>query len=240
MPEGGPRCGGRVTAAVVMAAAITIGMKQPMPPLPDALIYAAALAGGYLLGSIPFGYIAAKMAGIDIRTVGSGNIGATNVLRTGRKDLAAVTFIGDTGKGAAAVGLAFALLLSRDVTTRQTAMALAGAAAFLGHLYPVWLKFKGGKGVATFMGTLMAAAWPMGIIAAGVWLVTAFIFRISSFSALVAAALVVPLAFLLHVGPYPFLGMALFMAVLIYVRHRDNIRRLLKGEEPKIGKKNEA
>ncbi len=206
-------------------------------PVSNLLTYAIALIGGYLLGSIPFGYIAARMAGIDIRTVGSGNIGATNVLRTGRKDLAAITFIGDTGKGAAAVGLAFALLLSKDIGTRQTAMALAGAAAFLGHLYPVWLKFKGGKGVATFMGTLMAAAWPMGLIAAGVWLLTAFIFRISSLSALVAAALVVPLAFLLHVGPYPFLGMALFMAILIYIRHRDNIRRLLKGEEPKIGKK---
>ncbi len=211
-----------------------------MTTLPAFAVYAIALIGGYLLGSIPFGYIAAKMAGIDIRSVGSGNIGATNVLRTGRKDLAAITFIGDTGKGAAAVGLAFLLLLKSDIDTRQTAMALAGAAAFLGHLFPVWLKFKGGKGVATFMGTLMAAAWPMGLIAAGLWLLSAFIFRISSLSALIAAALVVPVAFLLHVGPYPFLGMALFMAVLIYVRHHENIRRLLKGEEPKIGKKKDA
>ena len=133
--------------------------------------------------------------------------------------------------------LAFFLLLKADVQTRQTAMALAGAAAFLGHLFPVWLKFKGGKGVATFFGTLFAACWPMGLIEAALWLLTAFIFRISSLGALVAAALVVPLAFLLHVAPYPFLGMALFMAVLIYIRHRENIRRLLKGEEPKIGKK---
>lgn len=211
-----------------------------MPTLPDAAIYALALIGGYLLGSIPFGYISAKAAGIDIRTVGSGNIGATNVLRTGRKDLAAITFIGDTGKGALAVGLAFVLLLKADIQTRQTAMALAGAAAFLGHLFPVWLKFKGGKGVATFFGTLFAACWPMGLIAAALWLLTAFIFRISSLGALVAAALVVPVAFLLHVAPYPFLGMALFMAVLIYIRHHENIRRLLKGEEPKIGKKKEA
>jgi glycerol-3-phosphate acyltransferase PlsY len=203
----------------------------------DPVIYILALIGGYLLGSIPFGYIAAKAAGIDIRTVGSGNIGATNVLRTGRKDLAAITFIGDTGKGALAVGLAFFLLLKADVQTRQTAMALAGAAAFLGHLFPVWLKFKGGKGVATFFGTLFAACWPMGLIAAALWLLTAFIFRISSLGALVAAALVVPLAFLLHVAPYPFLGMALFMSVLIYIRHRENIHRLLKGEETKIGKK---
>jgi glycerol-3-phosphate acyltransferase PlsY len=206
----------------------------------DLLVYAAALIGGYLLGSIPFGVLATRMAGIDIRSIGSGNIGATNVLRTGRKDLAAMTFIGDTGKGAAAVGLAYLLLMHSDIDTRQTAMALAGAAAFLGHLFPVWLKFKGGKGVATFLGTLFAAAWPMGLIAAGLWLLTAFTFRISSLSALVAAALVVPVAFLLHVGAYPFMGMALFMAVLIYIRHRDNIRRLLKGEEPKIGKKKEA
>jgi len=210
--------------------------------LSDPVIYALALTGGYLLGSIPFGYIAAKAAGIDIRTVGSGNIGATNVLRTGRKDLAAITFIGDTSKGALAVGLAFFLLLKADTQTRQTAMALAGAAAFLGHLFPVWLKFKGGKGVATFFGTLFAACWPMGLIAAVLWLLTAFIFRISSLGALVAAALVVPVSFLLpFVDPAaPFLGMALFMAVLIYIRHHENIRRLLKGEEPKIGKKKDA
>ncbi|CAL4868415.1 Glycerol-3-phosphate acyltransferase [Asticcacaulis sp. MM231] len=212
-----------------------------MPALPDAAIYAISIIGGYLLGSISFGYIAAKAAGIDIRSVGSGNIGATNVLRTGRKDLAAITFIGDTGKGAAAVGLAFFLLLKADLQTRQIAMALAGSAAFLGHLFPVWLKFKGGKGVATFFGTLFAACWPMGLMAAALWLLTAFIFRISSLGALVAAALVVPVAFLLPFSDpaAPFLGMALFMAVLIYIRHRDNIRRLLKGEEPKIGKKKE-
>ncbi len=206
----------------------------------DLLVHACALIGGYLLGSIPFGVLATRMAGIDIRAIGSGNIGATNVLRTGRKDLAAMTFVGDTGKGAAAVGLAYVLLMHSDIATRQTAMALAGAAAFLGHLFPVWLRFKGGKGVATFLGTLFAAAWPMGLIAGGLWLLTAFTFRISSLSALVAAALVVPVAFLLHVGAYPFMGMALFMAVLIYIRHRDNIRRLLKGEEPKIGKKKDA
>jgi len=206
------------------------------------LIYTLAIIGGYLLGSIPFGVLATKMAGIDIRTIGSGNIGATNVLRTGRKDLAAMTFVGDTGKGAAAVGLAWLLLQHQDHTTRQTAMALAGAAAFLGHLFPVWLRFKGGKGVATFLGTLFAACWPMGLIAGGLWLLTAFIFRISSLSALVAAALVVPVSFLMPYAdpPYAFMGMALFMAMLIYIRHRDNIARLLKGEEPKIGKKTES
>ncbi len=212
------------------------------PDIYNGLAYGMAAIGGYLLGSIPFGVLATRMAGIDIRTVGSGNIGATNVLRTGRKDLAAMTFIGDTGKGAAAVGLAFLLLSGLDQGTRQIAMALAGAAAFLGHLFPVWLKFKGGKGVATFLGTLVAACWPMGLIAGGLWLLTAFIFRISSLSALVAAALVVPVSLLIPFvdPPYAFCGMALFMAVLIYVRHRDNITRLLKGEEPRIGKKKDT
>lgn len=209
----------------------------------DLLIYALAVVGGYLLGSVPFGVLTTRLAGIDIRTIGSGNIGATNVLRTGRKDLALITFGGDTGKGAASVGLAALLLMGPDPELRHTAMALAGASAFLGHLFPVWLRFKGGKGVATFMGTLLAACWPMGLIAGALWLLTAFIFRISSLSALVAAALVVPVSFLMPYADPPgaFMLMALFMAVLIYIRHRDNIRRLLKGEEPKIGaKKDEA
>ncbi|MBP2161682.1 MULTISPECIES: glycerol-3-phosphate 1-O-acyltransferase PlsY [Asticcacaulis] len=213
-----------------------------MNVFPAPAIYTLAVIGGYLLGSIPFGVLATRMAGIDIRSIGSGNIGATNVLRTGRKDLALMTFVGDTGKGAAAVGLAFALLLAADIETRRIAMALAGAAAFLGHLFPVWLKFKGGKGVATFLGTLFAACWPMGLVAGGLWLLTAFTFRISSLSALVAAALVVPVSLLVPYidPPYAFCGMALFMAVLIYIRHADNIKRLLKAEEPKIGKKKDA
>lgn len=192
---------------------------------------------GYALGSIPFGVLSTKLAGIDIRVVGSGNIGATNVLRTGRKDLALITFVGDTGKGAFAVGLAYLALLSLDQSTRQTGMAIAGAFAFLGHLYPVWLGFKGGKGVATFMGTLFAAAWPMGVVAGLLWLVCAYFTRISSLSSMVAAALVAPLSFLLPFidPPYASLGMAIFMAVLIFVRHKDNIDRLMKGTEPKIG-----
>lgn len=208
-------------------------------PLPAWSIFVLSVLGGYLLGSIPFGVVTTKLAGIDIRSVGSGNIGATNVLRTGRKDLALITFLGDTGKGAMAVGLAFVLLLGVDQDTRRTGMALAGGAAFLGHLFPVWLKFKGGKGVATFLGTLFAAAWPMGLLAGATWLLTAFLFRISSLSALVAAALIAPLG-LLFDQPHAFVVMALFMSVLIYIRHRDNIRRLLKGEEPKIGKKKTA
>jgi len=208
-------------------------------PLPAWSIFILSVLGGYLLGSIPFGVVTTKLAGIDIRSIGSGNIGATNVLRTGRKDLALITFLGDTGKGAMAVGLAYVLLLGVDQDTRRTGMALAGGAAFLGHLFPVWLKFKGGKGVATFLGTLFAAAWPMGLLAGATWLLTAFIFRISSLSALVAAALIAPLG-LLFDQPHAFVVMALFMSVLIYIRHRDNIRRLLKGEEPKIGKKKTA
>ncbi|WKL57290.1 glycerol-3-phosphate 1-O-acyltransferase PlsY [Asticcacaulis sp. ZE23SCel15] len=207
--------------------------------LSQPIIYALAVLGGYLLGSIPFGVLTTKLAGIDIREVGSGNIGATNVLRTGRKDLALITFLGDTGKGAMAVGIAFAALLTVDMATRQTGMALAGAAAFLGHLFPVWLKFKGGKGVATFLGTLFAAAWPMGLAAGAIWLLVAFTLRISSLSALVAAALIAPVGFLID-QPYPFVLMSLFMAVLIYIRHKDNIKRLMAGTEPKIGKKDKT
>jgi glycerol-3-phosphate acyltransferase PlsY len=187
--------------------------------------------GGYLLGSIPFGFIAAKMAGIDIRSVGSGNIGATNVLRTGRKDLAALTLIGDSGKGALAVLLA-------GLLTHWTplAMALAAGAAFTGHLFPVWLKFKGGKGVATFFGTMLAIAWPVGLLAGATWLAMAALFRMSSLAALTAVALA-PFFSLATEQPYPVTILAVFMAVLVFIRHRENIARLLKGTEPKIGGK---
>ena len=196
---------------------------------------AIAIVGGYLLGSIPFGLIATRLGGAgDIRQIGSGNIGATNVLRSGRKDLAAITLIGDAGKGVVAV------LLARWLTHDTAAIvALAGGAAFLGHLFPVWLKFKGGKGVATFYGVLLSAAWPVGVLAALTWLAMAALFRISSLAALVAAALAAPFA-LATDQPFPMLGLALFMAVLIFIRHRENIARLLKGEEPKIGKKKPA
>jgi glycerol-3-phosphate acyltransferase PlsY len=188
----------------------------------------AALIGGYLLGSIPFGVIATRLGGAgDLRKVGSGNIGATNVLRTGRKDLALITLVGDGGKGAVAVLVATALW-GRD------AGALAGGAAFLGHLFPVWLKFQGGKGVATFLGVLLAAAWPVGLAACATWLVVAVLARISSLSALVAAALAPLFAFLLH-QPRSALSLAAFMAVLVFIRHHANIARLLKGEEPRIG-----
>lgn len=190
------------------------------------------VVGGYLLGSIPFGLIATRLGGAgDIRQIGSGNIGATNVLRSGRKDLAAITLIGDAGKGVLAVCLA------RWLTNDSGAMvALAGGAAFLGHLFPVWLGFKGGKGVATFYGVLLAAAWPVGVLAAVTWLAMAFIFRISSLAALTATALA-PLFALATDSGWPMVALTLFMAVLVFIRHHENIGRLLKGQEPKIGSK---
>jgi glycerol-3-phosphate acyltransferase PlsY len=184
---------------------------------------------GYLLGSIPFGLLLTKLAGLgDIRSIGSGNIGATNVLRTGRKDLALVTLLLDAGKGAVAVLLA--RMVSEDLTV------IAGGAAILGHLFPVWLKFKGGKGVATTLGTLIAANWMVGIGACIVWFVMAVLFRYSSLSALIAVASAPFIA--LWAGTHPQAWLAAFAAVLVWFRHHENIRRLLKGEEPKIGKKN--
>jgi glycerol-3-phosphate acyltransferase PlsY len=201
---------------------------------------AALLVGGYLLGSIPFGVIATRLAGLgDIRNVGSGNIGATNVLRTGRKDLAAITLIGDGGKGAAAVGLAHLLAASQAPMAEPLACALAGGAAFFGHLFPVWLGFKGGKGVATFLGVLLAAAWPVGIAACLTWLVMAKLLKISSISALTAAALS-PLYALGLQRPLPTVLLAAVLAVLIFIRHHQNIRRLLNGTEPRIGAKKAA
>lgn len=213
---------------------------MPTETLSPVLI-AAAVIGGYLLGSIPFGVIATRLGGAgDVRSIGSGNIGATNVLRTGRKDLALITLLGDGGKGALAVFIAWLLTRNAGIQNQALLTSLAGGSAFLGHLFPVWLKFKGGKGVATFFGTLLAAAWPVGLAAGATWIVMALLFRISSLAALTAVALAPIYVFLLD-RPYPIAVMALFMALLIYIRHKDNIGRLLKGEEPKIGgKKNEA
>ena len=204
------------------------------------ILIAAAIVGGYLLGSIPFGVIATRLGGAgDVRSIGSGNIGATNVLRTGRKDLALITLLGDGGKGAVAVFVAWLLTRNASVQAQAVLTSVAGGAAFLGHLFPVWLKFKGGKGVATFFGTLLAAAWPVGLAAGATWILMALIFRISSLAALVAVALT-PVYVILLGRPYPIAVMALFMAVLIYIRHKDNISRLLKGQEPRLGKKKEA
>ena len=194
-----------------------------------ALLAAATL--GYLLGSIPFGLVLTKLAGLgDIRDIGSGNIGATNVLRTGRKDLALATLLLDSGKGGIAVLIAYwAFGYGSD------AAIIAGCAAFLGHVFPVWLGFKGGKGVATYLGTLGALAWPAGLVACAIWLIMAVVFRYSSLSAL-TAALLSPIAAYYVAGGKVALA-ALFLAALLIYRHETNIRRLLKGEEPKIGKK---
>jgi len=189
----------------------------------------AALAGGYLFGSLPFGLILTRMAGLgDLRKMGSGNIGATNVLRTGRKDLAALTLILDAGKGAIAALVAKAW--------GPDAMLVAGAAAVLGHNFPVWLGFRGGKGVATTLGTLIAVAWPVGLGACATWLLVAAVFRISSLAALLALA-ASPVIAWLYYGDLQLVQFAGFLALLAWIRHHANIRRMLKGEEPKIGRK---
>lgn len=182
---------------------------------------------GYGLGSIPFGMVLTKLAGLgDIREIGSGNIGATNVLRTGRKDLALATLILDSGKAAFAVVLANLLGLRPEV---------AGAAALIGHCYPVWLKFRGGKGVATYLGSLLVLWFPAGLMACMTWLVSAFISRISSLSALIAAC-ATPLI-LFAMGKPTYSIAATVMAVIVILRHRENIGRLINGSEPRIGNK---
>ncbi|WP_440957230.1 glycerol-3-phosphate 1-O-acyltransferase PlsY [Oceanicaulis sp. LC35] len=191
--------------------------------------YAAALVVGYVFGSIPFGLLLTRLAGLgDIRAIGSGNIGATNVLRTGRKDLALATLILDSGKAGFAC-LLFAYLAN------PVAGLIAGGAAFFGHCFPVWLKFKGGKGVATFLGVLLAASFPVGALTCFVWLGMALMLRMSSLSALVAALAAPALAYAF--GREDVAILALFLAVLLYWRHRENIGRILSGEEPKIGAK---
>jgi len=194
----------------------------------DASSILIAIAIGYLLGSIPFGLLLAKAFGQgDIRDIGSGNIGATNVLRTGRKDLAVLTLLLDAGKAGIA-GLIIGHVLGAPFSF------IAAASAFLGHCFPIWLKFKGGKGVATFFGALMALVWPVGLIAAATWLFIAFVSRYSSLAALWAAGLA-PVA-AVSLGYQHAAMMAAFMALLIFIRHRENIGRLLKGQESKIGR----
>lgn len=196
----------------------------------------AVLLAGYLLGSIPFGLILTRLAGLgDIRRIGSGNIGATNVLRTGNKALAAATLLLDGGKGAVAV------LIAQHLYGPDAAV-VAGAGAFLGHLFPVWLRFRGGKGVATTIGIFLAIAWPVGLIACAVWLLVAALFRYSSLAALIAVAAAPIAAWFL--ANHQIAALALFLAVVIWQRHHENIRRLLKGEESRIrlggSKKNAA
>jgi glycerol-3-phosphate acyltransferase PlsY len=201
-----------------------------MPEITSALPLLVAIAlVGYLLGSIPFGIVWARIFGLgDLRQIGSGNIGATNVLRTGNKLAAFLTLVCDAGKGGAAVLIARALV-------GEDAAQLAGFAAFLGHCFPVFLGFKGGKGVATWLGTLLALAWPVGLAACATWLATAALFRISSLAALTAAVLTPLWAVVLGAPQAALLCIAL--AALILIRHKANITRILAGEEPRIGRK---
>ena len=201
-------------------------MDGPIP-----LILAALL--GYFLGSIPFGLVLTRyVGGIDLRTVGSGNIGATNVLRTGRKDLALATLVLDSGKAA------IALMIARSVFG-DVAGLTAGAAAFVGHCYPVWLKFNGGKGVATFFGLLLAGLPMVGIAAGATWILTALAFRFSSLGALAAASIAPVIAYFLADPALAQIeaGFCVFLAALIFWRHRGNIQRLATGQEPRIGAK---
>lgn len=197
---------------------------------PSLLILTAVLA--YLLGSIPFGIVITRALGLgDLRKIGSGNIGATNVLRTGNKGAALATLVLDAAKGGIAVLIARALLA-------EDAAQLAGLSAFLGHLFPVWLGFKGGKGVATFLGTLIALAWPLGLAVCGTWLVVAVITRTSSIAALLAAASASIWLFYFDQGRM--LILVIILTILVYIRHSENLKRIKAGTEPKIGKKKPA
>ncbi len=198
----------------------------------DLVLPALVVALSYLLGSIPFGLILTRAAGLgDVRTIGSGNIGATNVLRTGHKGIAAATLLLDAGKGAAAV-LIVRCCIAGD---KELLEPLAAGAALIGHLYPLWLGFKGGKGVATFLGIAFALAWPIGAVAAALWLLGLAASRISSVGGL-AAALSAPItAYWLGLPRFALLFAA--VALLVLWKHRENIRRLAAGTEPKVGRK---
>ena len=202
-------------------------MLPALETAPLTLALVAVLA--YLLGSIPFGVVITRLMGLgDLRAIGSGNIGATNVLRTGNKGAAAATLVLDAAKGGVAV------LIARALTAEDGAQ-LAALASFLGHLFPVWLGFRGGKGVATHLGTLLALAWPAGLLACAVWLATAAAFRYSSLAALVAVASA-PI-WLAVTGGAQAVVLAVLLGALVWWRHRENLARLSAGTEPKIGRK---
>ena len=191
------------------------------------LLLGLVATAAYLLGSVPFGLVITRALGLgDLRRIGSGNIGATNVLRTGNRAAAAATLVLDAAKGAVAVLLARAWV-------GPDAAQVAALFAFLGHLYPVWLGFRGGKGVATFLGTLLALAWPVGLAACATWAVTAAVSRISSLSALVAAGLAP--VWVLALGRGQMLALVIILAALVFLRHAANIARLRAGTEPRIG-----
>jgi glycerol-3-phosphate acyltransferase PlsY len=204
-------------------------LSGPVAGFSPALI--AAIAAGYLIGSIPFGLVLTRMAGLgDIRRIGSGNIGATNVLRTGNKSLAVVTLLLDVGKGALVV-----LVVSRNwgFVGLMDAGLFAGLATVLGHNFPVWLQFRGGKGVATTMGVLLGSLFPVGAVACGAWLLTAAVFRYSSLAALVA--LTAAPVYAAWIGATPVALAAGALTLLSIFTHRANIERLIQGQEPKIG-----
>jgi acyl phosphate:glycerol-3-phosphate acyltransferase len=192
------------------------------------LVNLLSLAGGYLLGSIPFGLVLARLAGLgDLRQIGSGNIGATNVLRAGGKGVAALTLILDAAKGTAAV-----LLAARF---GEPAALAAGLGAFLGHVFPAWLGFKGGKGVATYLGVLIGLYWPAALVFAATWLAVAFVTRYSSLAAL--TAVVASVLALAAMGEWRLAALFLLLGGLLYARHAENIGRLARGEETRIGEK---
>ena len=200
-----------------------------MPVIDSSLTLLALTATfAYILGSVPFGLVVTRVFGLgDLRQIGSGNIGTTNVLRTGSKPAALATLLLDGGKGAVAV------LIARGLVGEDAAQ-IAALAAFLGHLFPIWLKFRGGKGLATFLGALLALAWPVGIAACLTWLLAALLTRISSLSALISA-LAAPVWAVLF-GFSGVLAALFVMVAFIFLRHRENIRRIASGTEPRIGK----
>ncbi|WP_374622710.1 glycerol-3-phosphate 1-O-acyltransferase PlsY [Devosia sp.] len=203
------------------------------------MTFLIATAIGYLLGSIPFGLLLTRAAGIDIRKIGSGNIGATNVLRTGNRWMAAATLLLDAGKGAAAVLVARYFLAGEVASTAADMIVYgAGVGAFFGHVFPVWLGFKGGKGVATYIGVLLGLNWIAGLVFCGVWLLIAVTRRFSSLAALTAAAMAPLFAYGLAASEQSALYLAAacaLMTIVLYVKHWPNIRRLIDGTEPKIG-----
>jgi glycerol-3-phosphate acyltransferase PlsY len=222
----------KCAALPITQTALLVALLSRVSTMNDLAGIAVATLGGllllgYFLGSIPFGIILTRMAGAgDLRSIGSGNIGATNVLRTGRKGLAAATLLFDLGKGAVAIAIAEAVAPGSG--------PIAGLGAFLGHLYPIWLKFNGGKGVATLLGIAIALYWPLGVVFAVAWLAVAFASRFSSLGGMVAAAAMPVAAW--------WFGMELALWVFIVTlgfllwKHRGNIQRLMAGTEPKIGK----
>jgi glycerol-3-phosphate acyltransferase PlsY len=224
-------------ALVALQAGANPDVIYTAPPLTGQMIVAAyvlPILTGYLLGSIPFGLILTRFAGLgDIRSVGSGNIGATNVLRTGHKGLAAATLVLDALKGTVAVLIGYRLGAFAGLAT--DASLLAGLGAFVGHIFPTWLNFKGGKGVATYIGVILGLYWPGAILFCAVWLGVAYFTRYSSLSALIASAML-PVALAAH-NQLPAAALALVMTGLLLWKHTPNVKRLLKGEEPRIGAK---